>query len=501
MSQPQIYDLTKTHPFIVSEWHPDNLTPPNRFVGSFKSRILWRCSRGHEWSAILATRTSSRRAGCPYCAGRLPTLDTSLLNTHPKLAQEWADDNLTPIQVTKGSHAKVWWECKQGHKWQAMVKNRVQGRGCPYCAGKIATSNHSLASSFPDLINEWHPDNESKPEDHCPSAAAKILWKCHKGHEWTSRIVDRTTKRQGCPKCWRKTSQAQKDLTESLREVNPNILTDVRGLLGGRFEIDIYFPELKLGIDYCGLYWHDEEHKGKKYHLDKLEAAKKANIRLIQVFENEWLERPTVVLSYIKSIIRQPDMVVGARKCMLDLSPSWNEIDNFIEKEHIQGSVSSGTFNATLKYDNNIIAAIVCRYNYGRNKISLNREKRWELVRYAVKSGYSISGGFMRLWKAFLKKHNPNKVISFSDKRWSQGNLYKRSGFVYAGSTRPSHWYYLNGHGFPLYHKSCFTKAKIAKKLGPLLSQETEAQAMYRFGYHRIWDCGLDRWLWTCPPI
>ena len=35
-------------------------------------------------------------------------------------------------------------------------------------------------------------------------------------------------------------------------------------------ELDIYIPELKIAIEYCGLYWHSEAHKPNNYHLDKL---------------------------------------------------------------------------------------------------------------------------------------------------------------------------------------------------------------------------------------
>ena len=41
-------------------------------------------------------------------------------------------------------------------------------------------------------------------------------------------------------------------------------------------------------------------------------------------------------------------------------------------------------------------------------------------------------------------------------------------------------------------------KWEAEKKLGPLLPGETEYQAMVRFGYDRIWDCGKKKWELKC---
>lgn len=46
---------------------------------------------------------------------------------------------LTPKNVTKGSHKKVWWKCSKGHVWKAVIYSRAgsQKCGCPVCAGKV----------------------------------------------------------------------------------------------------------------------------------------------------------------------------------------------------------------------------------------------------------------------------------------------------------------------------------------------------------------------------
>lgn len=43
---------------------------------------------------------------------------------------------LSPQTVTYGSKRQVWWRCEHGHEWQAIVKSRVVGRGCPVCTNR-----------------------------------------------------------------------------------------------------------------------------------------------------------------------------------------------------------------------------------------------------------------------------------------------------------------------------------------------------------------------------
>ena len=46
------------------------------------------------------------------------------------------------------------------------------------------------------------------------------------------------------------------------------ILVNSRDIINP-YEIDIYLPELKLGIEFNGLYWHSEKFKSKNYHFNK----------------------------------------------------------------------------------------------------------------------------------------------------------------------------------------------------------------------------------------
>ena len=63
-------DLATFRPDLVKEWNYDknvNLTPTSISLGSSK-KVWWKCSKGHEWEAIVTNRIKGN--GCPYCGKR-----------------------------------------------------------------------------------------------------------------------------------------------------------------------------------------------------------------------------------------------------------------------------------------------------------------------------------------------------------------------------------------------------------------------------------------------
>ena len=122
------------------------------------------------------------------------------------LQSQWHHEkngSLRCTDVTAGSHQKVWWICDQGHTWQAVVKNRSNGNGCPYCSGRKAwPGENDLATVDPQLARQWHPTENGAltPEQVTARSSKKVWWRCAHGHEWQATIVSRT-KGAGCPYC------------------------------------------------------------------------------------------------------------------------------------------------------------------------------------------------------------------------------------------------------------------------------------------------------------
>jgi hypothetical protein len=201
----QQYNLQAVNPGLAKEWHPfrnGDLTPRDVTPGSHRM-AWWLCAKGHEWEAMIYSRNSG--VGCPYCAGQAACEDNCLQTRNPELAKEWhptKNSHLTPKDVTPMSHKKVWWICEKGHEWRATVANRSNGKGCPYCKGRLASKEYNLELVKPELGKDWHPRKNGTltPQDVTPSSHKWIWWICDKGHEWQDKVSHRS-RGSGCPYC------------------------------------------------------------------------------------------------------------------------------------------------------------------------------------------------------------------------------------------------------------------------------------------------------------
>ena len=123
-----------------------------------------------------------------------------------ELMAEWnweKNIDADPKQLTVGSHKKVWWKCNKGHEWQAIIKDRNSGKGCPYCSGRYAVKGENdLQTVNPTLANEWdyEKNNGLTPMDVLPNSNKKVWWKCSNEHKWQASVVNRA-KGNGCPYC------------------------------------------------------------------------------------------------------------------------------------------------------------------------------------------------------------------------------------------------------------------------------------------------------------
>lgn len=203
-------DLATLFPELATEWDyekNDGLTPYNVPTGSNK-KVWWKCKTyNHSWQAFIQNRTKHNQ-GCPYCSGRRALFGfNDLTTTDPDIAAEWAYENnndLKPTEVTRGSNKKVWWRCKEGHKWESTVNSRTAGHGCPYCSGQRAVKGiNDLSTTNPELLAEWdykkNKDIDINTVMH--GSHQKAWWKCKEcGYEWQASISNRA-KGKGCPLC------------------------------------------------------------------------------------------------------------------------------------------------------------------------------------------------------------------------------------------------------------------------------------------------------------
>ncbi len=198
--------LGRKFPHLIKEWHPKkngDLTPFDIQYGSAK-KVWWKCqAQGHEWQA----RVSGRSAGshCPQCPRRRPSPRQSFAARCPDIRKEWhptKNGDLKPDQVFPHSKQRVWWICRFGHEWQAMIAYRKRGRGCHFCGRLLQKPGQSLHERRTDLLKEWHPTRNFPLTPHHVGYKShrQVWWRCENGHEWKTMVILRNRGR-GCPYC------------------------------------------------------------------------------------------------------------------------------------------------------------------------------------------------------------------------------------------------------------------------------------------------------------
>ena len=151
------------HSKICLELHPEkskDIIAEN--IAQYSSKkVWWKCSKGHEWVASIASRTIGSK--CPVCSGKKPTDTNNLAIMFPDIASEWhvTKNNFKPEDFLPFSKKKVWWMCQFGHEWQASICDRtLSGSGCHVCSGY--SLQHKCEESLDGISKRCNNCNEMK---------------------------------------------------------------------------------------------------------------------------------------------------------------------------------------------------------------------------------------------------------------------------------------------------------------------------------------------------
>lgn len=278
-------------------------------------------------------------------------------------------------------------------------------------------------------------------------------------------------------------SGGELELLSFLKENNiKNIITNSRPI--EKKELDIFLPDYNIGIEFHGLYYHSNKFIHKNTHLHKKNLCDNKNIKLIQIFENEWHQKKSIVKSIILSKLNIFQFRIYARKCEIKPVES-KERRSFLKENHLQGEDKSQ--HAFGLYYNNCLISLI---TLGKRKIT--GSCTFELIRFCNKLNTQVVGGFSKLLSYAHKKLNINKLITYCDLRYSDGNIYKINKFILSHISPPNYWYFKPGEPqyVRLYHRYNFTKHTLKNKLQIYNHDLTEKQNMENNGFFWIYDCG-----------
>ena len=292
------------------------------------------------------------------------------------------------------------------------------------------------------------------------------------------------------------TSKPHKEIIDFLKEFGLKIKNNDKKLLNG-LEIDILIDELKLGIEYNGLFYHTEKMgKDKNYHLNKTKLMNKKGYKLIHIFEDEWVSNKELIKNKIIHLAGlNKSKTIGARKCKI-VELTSEEKNNFLDKYHIQGRDTS-RIHIGAKYNDELVA--VMTFDNKRNMALVKDDNKdlnqYELTRFATNINYKLPGIADKLLKEFILRYKPNSIISFGDARWvldCRNNMYIKLGFKLVKILAPDYKYYNpKFNRYKRLHKFGFGKNNLKKRYPNIDLTKTERELTEELGYERVWDCGL----------
>lgn len=302
------------------------------------------------------------------------------------------------------------------------------------------------------------------------SVQQQLPYKCVK----CNSIFKSDIKNGSFPRClncypYNNVNWKEKELVDYCNTLGMEIIENTRKIITP-YELDIYIPSEKIAIEFNGLYWHSEfgskNRVNKNYHLEKTIKCKEKGIQLIHIFEDEWNQKQNIIKSIIESKLKIIPNKICARQCSI-VKLNHQTCSNFLEENHIKGKDQS-KLKYGLVFQNNLVAVMTFD-NFTQNR------HQWKIKRFCNTRNTIVVGGASKLLKFFVKKHNPSVISTHVDRRYFNGELYKKLGFVCQDVIEPS-YYYVN------INEGC------TQRYSEMIMQEQ--QAMKNTHFSKIWDCG-----------
>ena len=369
--------------------------------------------------------------------------------------------------------------CKEHGEFEQTPYSHLKSNGCNKCTFRdLGISQRSNTEDFIQKAREIHGDkydyslvdytkNDSKVTIICP---------IHGEFQQTPKLHI-----QGsiCYKCTYNASKMEIEFGDFIKSFySGEVITNSRSIIYP-YELDIFLPEFNLGIEINGSYWHSEKFKEKKAHLNKYNLCKEKGIRLISIWEWEYLKDKDKIENFIRNLISEK-IKLQARKLKIK-EVSIKEQREFLENNHLQGYISCSLALGLYK-DDELIQLMTLR-------VKSKKDKLYEIGRLATKTGFTVMGGTKRLFKHLLSLVDFETIISYNNMDKFTGDTYESLGMNFESISIPYGWI-RNLEYLPRYatQKSKLIKQGFDKNL-------SESEIMRSEGFEKIYFTGVSKFV------
>ena len=430
--------------------------------------------------------------GCKKCGHAIGSEKSSLSKDEFIKKANEVHNNLYDYSKVeyKNYKTKVEIICTEHGSFFQTPNNHLSGKGCKEC-GMMSTIDfiqENFTSNTEDFIKKSksvHGDEYGYSLVDYVNNSTPVEIKCEEHGIFLQSPRDHL-KGHGCHTCglikaryFTGTSKLEEDFVLFIKSFyTGEVVTSVRDKIPP-MELDIFLPDLNLGIEINGGYWHSERFKDKNYHLGKYNLCKEKGIRLVSIWEWEILKDKTKIENFIKNLISEKIKLQARKLHIKEVDVSTQR--EFLEHNHLQGYVSCSLALGLYK-ENELIQIMTLRAKDKKNKI-------FEIGRLTTRVGYSVIGGAERLFKNLQKMVDFKEIISYNNMDKFTGEVYERLGLTFENITIPYGW--INDRRFiPRYQTQ---KSKLIQK--GLDKNKSESEIMRDEGFSKIYLTGIQRFI------
>ena len=435
--------------------------------------------------------------GCPFCSKTKKLTQDEVILRFIKKHNDRYDYSLVEY-TTWSNNVKI--VCSEHGIFEQSPSNHTKGAGCPTCA-KILKSK-KLRKPIKDILEDFNEVHFDKYEylnldTDYKNSYSKIKIVCKEHGTFEQQGYAHYIAGQGCPQC--KSNSKEEFLTNLFKEYNINYIYNDRNLIKP-LEIDILIPDFKFGIEHNGLAFHSfgknswdalDNYKNidKNKHLDKTLKVEEQDFQLFHIREDHLL--CPIKKEIWKSVLLNKCGIshkIHARKLKVVNLENYKEFTKiFLKENHLQGNCVSSIKLGLQDPKTGIVYSIM---TFGKSRFDKNIE--YELLRFCNLKYHNVRGAASKLMSAFEKYYKPKSIVSYANRDWSKGNLYKAIGFTYIKSTN-TNYYYFDNTKIPISRQQVQKhklKAFLESRNQIFIENLSERDNMINNGYRIYYDAG-----------
>ena len=426
-------------------------------------------------------------AGCPHCNYRKQKDTSWFINEAKKVT--FKNDLVYNYDETelKGMNKKVIITCPVHGNFEQYPWNHLNGAGCKLCGNIYKRSDSETFINKAKLIHSSY--NYSEVEYSTSMDKVEII--CLEHGSFFQTPNDHL-QGAGCPQCGiSNTSKAENEINDYFQNI---FETNSRKIISPK-EIDLFSEQYKFGIEYNGVFWHSFGiHKNPKFdnyyqldknrHLNKTIEMEKQGYQLFHIRSTHWNDpiKKEIWKSIINNKLGKSYKLFARKLKIIDLSNHKEFVKKFLNENHLQGTCGY-LYAYGLCNEKNEVYSIM---TFGKSRFDKNID--YELLRFCNLKNITITGGASKLLKHFERTIKPNSIVSYANRDWSQGNLYKALGFEYRHTSEPNYFYTnMNEKIIP---RQTAQKHKLKKLLKVFDENLSERDNMINNGYRIYYDTG-----------